>query len=670
MSAPSDWGDAALHPPFLRPNAPAPPPRPPLTREGIRNLTHAQARLLSGRDLDRVHEDGLVDTLGSKWLMQEQECDYNPPREQIDGSIRSFDVAILMVDDRPPLPYMIPNTGLASPAAWGSPRVSLSHAFLPSHWGTLSAEQADLMTVEVMAAGNFASRPVTTAAATVGDGLAAAAGSNHGRNDAERADDDNDKNDDRADGVGGWSADTASHSRTTQSDEANQPRVLSFHLALIINHIFAQLHSHTFYLEAPCVNASLGVDAAMWNRSVSRALTSGRHKFSARYQKFLRHQPVCAPLPSSHRLGPFPPRPAAWAKLAAIRYVARRHAFVLYVDSDAFITRVWQPIAPLVELLGLHDGRKWLAVSGEWPPQKLRRDQRAGVANSGVLLLAGAPTAGAGVLRMLESWIWPSKGLPLATFYWPYEQNALTYSLIHTYANRVALLRPGCPFNSPFGAYVRHYVGGTPDRAVYHPHHRAAWLLAALRCTVALVAAAATPPTESAAGLRGDAGSALRHREGCAANEPTLTLPAPRATCGENDGAGVGQNALIERDVQPMGATVLSRLTASWWRACCAFCLAHPTCAAWSFHEDWPADSINCVLLGHVNHSVPAYRGDPPSARAAKYRSTYRQLLGRLADAVVRRRSMVSPGRTRAGEDDDVVRSYRIPADGPWDGNA
>eukprot|EP00966_Prymnesium_polylepis_P161016 3720550-Prymnesium_polylepis.1 len=65
-------------------------------------------------------------------------------------------------------------------------------------------------------------------------------------------------------------------------------------------------------------------------------------------QKYLAKHPICPALPAAHRLGPFPPRGPPWTKLAAIRYVARRHAFVAYVDSDVFVPEVWQPLAPLL----------------------------------------------------------------------------------------------------------------------------------------------------------------------------------------------------------------------------------------------------------------------------------------------------------------------------------
>ena len=66
-----------------------------------------------------------------------------------------------------------------------------------------------------------------------------------------------------------------------------------------------------------------------------------------------------------------------------------------------------------------------------------------------------------------------ARGVALSIFNWPFEQNALSTTVLKAYAGRIVKLRPGCPLNSPFGAYVRHYVGGTPDRSVYHPDHRA-----------------------------------------------------------------------------------------------------------------------------------------------------------------------------------------------------
>jgi hypothetical protein len=86
---------------------------------------------------------------------------------------------------------------------------------------------------------------------------------------------------------------------------------------------------------------------------------------------------------------------------------------------------VWQPITPLLQKTGLLNGSKWIAAAEEFPPQKLRRDFRAGIANSGVLLLAGAPTAGAEILKAVEKWIWPMAN-PTWMFKWPFEQNALT----------------------------------------------------------------------------------------------------------------------------------------------------------------------------------------------------------------------------------------------------
>ena len=93
-------------------------------------------------------------------------------------------------------------------------------------------------------------------------------------------------------------------------------------------------------------------------------------------------------------------------------------------------------------------------------------------------------------------------------------------------------------------------------------------------------------------------------------------------------------------DVRPAGVRrVLGRLPVSWWRGCCALCLAHQECTAWAFHEEWPcaqplppppelllpspnfshchdgfrvpslwhsANSINCVLIDSFEYVVPA----------------------------------------------------------------
>ena len=61
-----------------------------------------------------------------------------------------LDVAVLMVDDRPPMPYRVPGTPFASPSSWGQPRVPLHRDFVPPRWGTMSAERAHSMAVAAM----------------------------------------------------------------------------------------------------------------------------------------------------------------------------------------------------------------------------------------------------------------------------------------------------------------------------------------------------------------------------------------------------------------------------------------------------------------------------------------------------------------------------------------
>ena len=629
---PPTWPTAALTPSYLR--GPSPSALPPLTSEAaVRNLSILEARSLTGPQIDAINRESWHAALGSRWLMREQECEYNPPASE---AAEALDVAVLMVDDRPPLAYRIPGTPFASPPSWGLPRTPLSRDFVPPRWGPMSVERANSMAAAAIhAAGrvtaNAWAQPMTSDGDDSGDGDGAGAG---GAGD-ETSDDDNEETSEAAFAIGGGSSSTG-----------EPPRVSGFQLALIINHVFATLHGHAFYLEAPCVNATTGVDESMWERSVSAALRrSSRGAFTSRHRKYLKRTRVCGGLSAAHKLGPFPPRPAAWAKLAAIRYVARRHAFVLYVDSDAFVTKVWQPISPLISLLGMRRSQSksaadtWLVVAGEYPPQKLRRDARAGEANSGVLLLAGVPTAGPGVLTLLEDWIWPTRGVALSIFNWPFEQNALSTTVLKAYAGRIVQLRPGCPLNSPFGAYVRHYVGGTPDRSVYHPDHRASWLLQALRCTVGLVADAV-----AGGGAATADNEALRRREGCAPNEPTLTIDAGGAC----DSGGVHY-----RGVAPAagGSTVLSRVGASWWRACCALCHQHAACGAWAFDEAWPADSRNCVLLDGFN----------ATRRAEDSHIVGRILLARGAGFGG------LPHYKSPDKEEPLLVTYVVPTVGPWE---
>ena len=604
------------------------------TADGVRSLTNAQARELSGAQIDAIVAENLHGYLGSKWLMREQECEYSRPARLDDNPVR--DVAVLMVDDRSPLPYSIPGTSLESPKSWGLPRTPLTPDFLPPRWGSMTAERANAMADAILASAGQASAPSTD-------------GADEGGGAGDEEDDDmGGASEARTGGDASHSSGSGSGSGGSSSSSSGSGGVGSFQLSAIINHIFAELHDYHFYLERPCVNVTRGVDEKLWEKSLAVTLRRTRRgKWTPKHAKYLKTASVCAGLSVHHRLGPFPPRSQAWSKLAAIRYIARRHAYVLYLDSDAFITKVWRPIDPLLSLLG----DKWLAVAGEYPPQKLRKDTRAGEANSGVLLFAGLPTAGPGVLRMIEDWIWPFRGVALAAFTWPYEQNALSAIVLKYYGAQVARLQPGCPLNSPFGAFVRHYVGGTPDRTIYHPNHRAGWLLQALRCTVELVShaanasAAARSGAASGPGFRGAASDALHRPEGCAPNEPTLAITVGGMCGGVNGGV-----PSVSRGQQPVGAHVLSRVHASWWRHCCALCVVHLPCRGWTFDDDWPAGTRNCVLLDRVGKTVTAEES---------------RLVGRIPARGASSTSGLSA--TPRGATSDVLVTYEIPTVGPWE---
>ena len=210
-----------------------------------------------------------------------------------------------------------------------------------------------------------------------------------------------------------------------------------------------------------------------------------------------------------------------------------------------------------------------MAAAQEFPPQKLRGDWRAGLANSGVLLLSGARVAGARILQTMERWIFP-RGNPTWMFKWPFEQHALTQEVFYGNRERYTLLRPGCPLNSPFGALFRHMVGGTPHRQVYHPDHRAPWLVEAVRCTVANVHANRGAPVER-----------------CSVNERNLEL----------DATGCVDDSELGKQMTPVRPHVISRVRATDWLMCCGLCNADSACTAWTFAWQWPVSMRNCMLL-------------------------------------------------------------------------
>jgi hypothetical protein len=139
LDTPRDRYTAALTPDFLRQplgNLSLPSLTDP---QGVAALTVAQSRSLRGPEIDGIIKKKLDDMLGTKWLMQAEECWYRPPRpaEAAGGSASSAgasppDVALLMVDNRAPFPYEVPGTTLRSPDGWGSPRTPLTPSWRPT----------------------------------------------------------------------------------------------------------------------------------------------------------------------------------------------------------------------------------------------------------------------------------------------------------------------------------------------------------------------------------------------------------------------------------------------------------------------------------------------------------------------------------------------------------
>ena len=144
--AAQDLIDSATIPQFLRAAGDYPPqPRlPNMTAESLRALTLSQSRMLKGGTMDEVIKNRLAGVLGTKWLMRAQECWYRAPRPAYAhagaAAAAHPDVALLMVDNRVPVPYEVAGTTLRSPDAWGAPRRRLASGWAPAGkadgWGT------------------------------------------------------------------------------------------------------------------------------------------------------------------------------------------------------------------------------------------------------------------------------------------------------------------------------------------------------------------------------------------------------------------------------------------------------------------------------------------------------------------------------------------------------
>ena len=119
-----------------------------LSPASILALSTTEARSLTGRQLDSIFKQRLQLELGTKWLMTRQECFYRPERPAYAmgaapnagdskggpsaAGESSADIALLMVDNRPPMPYYVPGTSLRSPDGWGEPRLKLHAGWSPS----------------------------------------------------------------------------------------------------------------------------------------------------------------------------------------------------------------------------------------------------------------------------------------------------------------------------------------------------------------------------------------------------------------------------------------------------------------------------------------------------------------------------------------------------------
>ena len=92
--------------------------------------------MLKGGTMDEVIKNRLAGVLGTKWLMRAQECWYRAPRPAYAhagaAAAAHPDVALLMVDNRVPVPYEVAGTTLRSPDAWGAPRRRLASGWAPA----------------------------------------------------------------------------------------------------------------------------------------------------------------------------------------------------------------------------------------------------------------------------------------------------------------------------------------------------------------------------------------------------------------------------------------------------------------------------------------------------------------------------------------------------------
>ena len=180
-----------------------------------------------------------------------------------------------------------------------------------------------------------------------------------------------------------------------------------------------------------------------------------------------------------------------WVRVAALRSLLRTgaHAHVLYVDTDAYVTLPRMSLGAIFAAAGHFDwgpvgagsaasasngadggeGHASVSVAWDW--------LRPAEVNTGVMFVSNNSHA----RDLLSVWMDSAVGSSLAIDF-PWEQGAFAHVLSRAAElgrRAVHLTRNGCPINGPFGALIRHYVGGYEEGAT-----RAWYLQQAFGCTL------------------------------------------------------------------------------------------------------------------------------------------------------------------------------------------
>jgi len=217
--------------------------------------------------------------------------------------------------------------------------------------------------------------------------------------------------------------------------------------SVAINRLFAELHGYHFYLWHDTHNAVRSCGCVEDDEWLDRAMVDILN-------------------PDPKKLHP------AWQKMLPIYCHLKQHKMVMWIDSDAYVADITQPIELLLHATRFIEGGKSMMISLDHPKQagcKGCSGENGPGLNTGILLLQNTEN-GIG-LEMLRNWMgatfsWGDREKVSTSnrwrTHWPWEQMAVNSgekNLAISYKDDIVVLPYATPINGPHGQYMVHLWG-------------------------------------------------------------------------------------------------------------------------------------------------------------------------------------------------------------------